>query len=137
SGAACMAVTEEARTRWADGTAGACGGGAPGKAGSDRLAMEAGLPGRSVAAEAAPAGAETRTPPGDGGAAWGNTARGLLGARQVAVHPQPAHPGIEPAGAGGFLLVHAEAVATLLVVVELDRSEERRVGMSGALERRR
>src|SRR5690606_30178678 len=47
---------------------------------------------------------------------------GLLRGRQVTVHLQPADPGLEPAGAGGVLLVHAEAVAAALVVVELHRA---------------
>src|SRR5690606_20878633 len=41
---------------------------------------------------------------------------------QHAVHLQPRNPCLEPAGAGGVLLVHAEAVATTLVVVELHRA---------------
>src|SRR3954463_498209 len=39
---------------------------------------------------------------------------------QVSVHAEPLDVGVEPAGAGGFLGVHAEAVAALFVVVELD-----------------
>src|SRR5262249_35425895 len=39
---------------------------------------------------------------------------------QISVHVKPLDVGIEPAGAGGFLGVHAEAVSALLVVVELD-----------------
>src|SRR5436305_984322 len=45
----------------------------------------------------------------------------LMGGLQPAVHPHPAREGIEPAGAGGFLLVHAESVSALFVEVELDR----------------
>ena len=37
------------------------------------------------------------------------------------VHGEPAHEGLEPAGAGRFLGVHAEAVTTLFIQVELGR----------------
>src|SRR5690606_3405662 len=37
------------------------------------------------------------------------------------VHGEPTHEGIEPAGAGRFLGVHAEAVTALLIKVKFDR----------------
>src|SRR3954454_21729696 len=40
---------------------------------------------------------------------------------QYAVHAQPAHQCIEPAGAGRFLGVHAKPVSALFVEVKLDR----------------
>ena len=45
-----------------------------------------------------------------------------LAGLQIAVHAEPADEGVEPAGAGGFLGIHAEAVPALFVEVELDRA---------------
>src|SRR5437762_2168510 len=39
---------------------------------------------------------------------------------QHAVHPEPAHKGIEPTGARSFLRVHPEAMATLFIKMEFD-----------------
>ena len=37
------------------------------------------------------------------------------------MHGEPAHEGIEPAGAGRFFGVHAEAVTAMLIEVKFDR----------------
>ena len=71
---------------------------------------------------------------------------------KIAVHVQPPDIGVEPASAGGVFGVHAESVAALFEVVELDRTfgcvpafdqtevgaaEERIVGGQGDEQRRR
>src|SRR5215472_18390240 len=42
------------------------------------------------------------------------------GRLQHAMHPEPAHKGIEPTGARSFLRVHPEAMATLFIKMEFD-----------------
>ena len=38
------------------------------------------------------------------------------------MHSEPAHKGVEPAGARSFLRVHPEAMATLFIKMEFDRA---------------